>query len=227
MVMRSIRPTVLHVVERSTGAACEFDRAIDQAGFDVQHVETVYGAMARIARPETGLIDAVVVCVDGLEPSELQFFTFAGQRCPDLPLYIYGQSTDGSRTQRALALGARLQVAAQQLADILIAPPTDVAEAPEPEPASAPLSADVMVETSADTQVTDTKVPTPWEPASSQPKRTPPGSRRQETSEADRPSQAPSDAASDPLLTRQEIDALFSEPQAPQQAREAADNEPG
>ncbi len=112
-------PAVVHVVERPTEASAEFDRSIARVGLQPDVVETVYGAMARLARPGDVPVRAVLVCVDALEAAELEFFTLAARRYPDVPLYVYGQSVEGQRRQRALALGAQLEVTADRLGSAL------------------------------------------------------------------------------------------------------------
>ncbi|MBN1341882.1 MAG: hypothetical protein JXQ73_04340 [Phycisphaerae bacterium] len=115
------RLKVLHVVERSSSASSEYETAVAQAGFDVQRVDTVYAALAGLARPVDGAIHAVLVCVDDLDATELEFFTLVGREWPNLPLYIYGQAMDGHRRQRAMALGAQSESSAARVATILAA----------------------------------------------------------------------------------------------------------
>lgn len=123
-------PVVLHVVERPTEAASELDLGVAHAGFDVLRVDTVYGATARLARPNgQSVIKAVLVCADALEASELAFFALAAKRWPEIPVYVYGQSTDGARRQRALALGAASEVVAGRI-DVVLA---DLVEQAKPE----------------------------------------------------------------------------------------------
>jgi len=112
-------PSILHVVERPGGTSDDFDRAVCQAEFDVEHVETVYGAMARLVRPCGRPIAAVLVCLDGLEANELEFFTLAAQYAPGVPIYVYGRSADGQRRQRAVSLGADSEVTLSRITAIL------------------------------------------------------------------------------------------------------------
>jgi hypothetical protein len=116
---RPLLPIVLHVVERPTQASSDFDRAIAQAGFEAEWVDSVYAALARLLRPGDEPARAVLICIDTLEASELEFFTLAARRCPDVPLYIYGESVTGDRRQRALALGAQSELTAARVVDVL------------------------------------------------------------------------------------------------------------
>jgi len=253
------RPTLLHVVEQPTGASGDFDQACGQAGFDVEHVETVYGAMARLVRPKDHPVCAVIVCLDGLEPSELEFFTLAAKLAPTVPLYIYGEGPDGQRRHRALSLGARREVSADRIAEVLAAlgqdqpaegvePPTDVSDEAAVSVVEVERPAAPRVDTLEDRQefppVAETqeledveeahtmrpttrpehphrssRIPTPWEPVSNRPRRIPPegrptprhdvgGSGSDASSESHR-------GATEPLLSRQEVDALLKESPLP------------
>jgi hypothetical protein len=112
-------PTLLHVVERPTSVSDDFDRAVGNAGFNVKHIDTVYGALARVLRPAGNAPTAVIVCLDRLEAGELEFFTLAAKLAPSVPVYVYGRAPDGRRQQRALSLGARSEVSADHIATVL------------------------------------------------------------------------------------------------------------
>ncbi len=116
---RRTRPTVLHVVERPSAVSGKLDRAAERAAFDVEHVETVYSAMARLVRDGSAAARAVLVCVDSLDAPDLEFFALMGRHRPEIPVYIYGQSVDGHRRQRALALGARCAVSPADIETLL------------------------------------------------------------------------------------------------------------
>jgi len=223
------RPTILHVVEGPTEASSELDRAIAQAGFDVEHVETVYGAMARLVRPLNGPIRAVIVCVDALDAPDLEFFTLAARRRPNVPVYVHGQSVDPLRRQRALALGAQSEVSANHIATVLTALDTDRPVEVQERPVEAPVDvpppaasgpAAVAEEppvpsppetVESDDRVRDedaaepapgrtTKIPTPWEPAANGPRRIPPrANTRAEADEVNVDMPKSEDASAQPL----------------------------
>jgi hypothetical protein len=242
------RPSILHVVERSSEASADFDRAIDEAGFDLDYAETTYGAMARLVRPEGGPPQAVIVCVDCLDTPELEFFTLTARLYPNLPVYVYGRSADGLRRQRALALGARSEVTANRFAALLVDLVTtadedaavagrfksaDVATPSRQDPGTAdaaresepvlpyearkePVSEEHTSQASPPS--TAGRIPTPWHPASDRPRRIAPGERcppdplaEPRGTAADRPAPQRTQPLVEPLLSRQEMDALLSE----------------
>jgi len=209
---RPVNPTILHVVERPTDASTELDRAIARAGFDADRVETVYEAMARLVRPVSEMARAVVVCVDTLAAAELEFFTLAARRWPDVPLYIYGRSAEGHRRQRALALGARSEVTAAQMAALLgtlVQDRTTEVRVASPSARAEPPQAVEALPTGP------TSVPTPWRPASNRPQRTPPGTKGRLADDGDSKQASheakPHRPSTGPLLSPQEVDALLSE----------------
>lgn len=217
-----VNPTILHVVERPTDASTELDRAIVQAGFDADRVETVYEAMARLVRPINEMARAVIVCVDTLAAAELEFFTLAARRWPDVPLYIYGRSAEGHRQQRALALGARSEVTAARMAAVL----GTLAQDQIAEVRVAPPSAHAEPAEAVEAQPTGpTSVPTPWRPASNRPQRTPPGSkdRLADDGDSERASHEaePRRSSTGSLLSPQEVDALLSEDDVSEPSEEA------
>jgi hypothetical protein len=124
-------PTLLHVVERPTSVSDDLDRAAGQAGFEVEHIDTVYGALAQLVGPTGRTLTAVIVCLDGLEAAELEFFTLAARLAPNTPLYVYGRSAEGQRQQRAVSLGARSEVSADQMTSLLASLLQETAESVE------------------------------------------------------------------------------------------------
>lgn len=237
------RPTVIHVVERPKDASAEFDRAIAQAGCRAERVETVYGALARLVRPEDRPALAVIVCVDALAGPELEFFVLAAQRCPDVPVYVYGCTESGDRRQRACAIGAQSDVSAEHIATVLTelgrvrsgetapepqpAPPMPVTveeapaeETPEPateeEPTTVAEDATPAAPTTPAADRSGVGVPTPWQPAAGRPQRIPPGAK----------AGAGRRTPDEPLLTRQEVDALLSRPPSADKPGKASDDGP-
>lgn len=211
----STRAVVLHVAERLSKTTDDFDSAVDQAGYEVEHCETVYGALACLVRPAGRPISAVIVCLDSLEPSELEFFTLAAAHAPSIPVYVYGRSANGQRQQRAISCGAKSEITADHIAAVLAAVAQD-------RPAESS-GTDVRQGSTADVGRSpakgglahrSTRVPTPWQPAAGRPQRVPPGGRKaREQAIAGRSAKAggPHSAFGEPLVSRQEVDALLGE----------------
>jgi hypothetical protein len=219
--------TVLHVVERPTLLTGDFDAAVEKAGLQVERTETVYGAMARLVRQAGRPVAAVVVCLDGLEAAELEFFTLAARLAPATPLYIYGRSTNLQRQQRAISLGAESEVSADRLAALLstleknhstrVSPPRVAASVESIE--AVPVSEDGRVaaaeKAARGRDRMPSAVPTPWRPAANRPRRIPPGRG---------PLAGPNLSLTEPLLSRQEVDALLGKPVVPDDTGPSADD---
>lgn len=214
---RPVAPLVLHVVERPTDTSSEFDEALLQAGLDVKHDETVYGALARLVRPADNPIKAIVVCVDSLDAADLEFFTQVACHYPKLPVYIYGGRPDEHRRRQALALGAQAEVSVDRIITVLTAQPEDQRLEP---PAAASESIPEPARSSG--------VPTPWKPSSDRPQRIPPGGKPRSGGEHDQDDSppGPSTPARERLLSWQEVEALLSEPYLPEHTDEADDDRP-
>jgi len=90
----------------AVGKAAQVEQILDQAPMPPEIVHNVYHALVRLARDGDRQPGAAVVCVDDLDPGELEFFTILARRRGTPPVYVYGHERSLSKLGRAVELGA-------------------------------------------------------------------------------------------------------------------------
>ncbi len=149
--------SVLHVCTGPPQQVEAMDDTLRSASLDVISVGDVYRALARLCRNERNAFGGVVVCVNGLAPDDLEFFSIISRACPGLAVYVYGNDRSEWRMAKAIDLGARGATAQEVIRALTSAEPTgaiepkgDTATAPKPaEPAPAAESAPAVAVTPA------------------------------------------------------------------------------
>ena len=133
----SQQPIIFHIgsatgLSQSHGFADQIKTLLGTLRVNVQSFPDVYRGLAQICSDRSPDPQAVLVCVDDLVASELEFFSILARLRRDLPVYVYGQDRSKSRMARAMEFGATAE-ATESLLRALAASP-----APKPEPALAP-----------------------------------------------------------------------------------------
>jgi hypothetical protein len=227
---------VLHVCPPSQGSAKDITGAIADAGCAEVPCPDVYRALARLGGGSAGQFHAVVVCVDRLEASELEFFRLVGRHYPDVDVYVYGQPHTQTKADSAVESGAEAVVRADALAAVLCpavasqpaafradeAPQPQPVQEVEPEVASTAPAADVPeppVGTAAaeeeppaepaskPTKNRTTGARVPWLQYDDMPQRTPPNRTAPKPARPASPQPEPDQ----PLLSPEELDALIGD----------------
>ncbi len=89
----------------------------------------VYRGLARLCRKEQETSPwAVVVCVDGLGPTEMEFFSIVSRMCHDVDVYVYGGDHSTSRVAKAIELGASGEATEDVIRKLAAPPSTPVPE---------------------------------------------------------------------------------------------------
>ena len=133
----SQQPIIFHIgsatgLSQSHGFADQIKTLLGTLRVNVQSFPDVYRGLAQICSDRSPDPQAVLVCVDDLVASELEFFSILARLRRDLPVYVYGQDRSKSRMARAMEFGATAE-ATESLLRALAASP-----APKPEPALEP-----------------------------------------------------------------------------------------
>ncbi|MFQ6047756.1 MAG: hypothetical protein ACE5K7_00145 [Phycisphaerae bacterium] len=118
---RSEAPRLLHVAAAGGQISGQFDEAIRSAGAVVEQTDNVYSAMVRLVRGDGRQFKAVLVCLDLLAESELEFFELVRRRFESMPVYVYGGGIVGERLERRTELTGVVRVEPGQLRDELAA----------------------------------------------------------------------------------------------------------
>ncbi len=142
-IQQAARPAVLHLISSASQLGPQFDQVIAQAGALPEHTDNVYDALAgllRSDRPNQPV--ALLVCLDLVDQTEMEFFSLVRQHLPSLAVYLYSHAEDRSDLEQIAEQFAAQVVAPHQLAPLLEGriskpqPATAVLEAPEaPRPA--------------------------------------------------------------------------------------------
>jgi hypothetical protein len=85
-------------------------RALAEAGADVEIVGDVYRGLARWGSKSRSAFAAVVVDVDRLDASEMEFFDLATRYRWNVPTLVFARSAGSPKLQEALLRGARAAV---------------------------------------------------------------------------------------------------------------------
>lgn len=109
-------------------SADNFDDLLAAAPFQVDTCEDVYCGLARLCRGGDEAPYAAIVCVDGLGPTELEFFSIASRTSRGVGVYVYGAQRSTDRIAKAIELGAtgRATVEVIQSVTALAVPPIPV-----------------------------------------------------------------------------------------------------
>jgi hypothetical protein len=118
---------VLHIRPEapSSLSADNFDDLLAAAPFQADTCEDVYRGLARLCRGGDEAPCAAIVCVDGLGPAELEFFSIASRTFKGVDVYVYGTKRSTDRIAKAIELGATGPATAeviQSLAPLLVSP---------------------------------------------------------------------------------------------------------
>lgn len=118
-----IQTTLLHIgaigafeVEQMTERLCDLP-------VRVRDCSNVYQGLARLCIAGADLPGAVLVSVDAMDASELEFFRLVARMFPTLPVYVYGGTSSCARIDRAIELGARDRATDGVLAELCRARP--------------------------------------------------------------------------------------------------------
>lgn len=121
---------VLHVRSGPPHQVEAVDGYLAAASLDADVCGDVYRALARLCRNASNAPRAVIVCVDGLGPPELEFFSLLSRARPDLPVYVYGDQRSESRIAKAIGLGAQGRATEEVIRSISTREPAPPAPAP-------------------------------------------------------------------------------------------------
>ena len=99
---------VLHVRPCPGRSVCadDMDTSLKSAGLPVEICFDVYRGLAKACKDSGSSFRALVLCMDVLGSFELEFFTVIARARPKLPVYIYGETANGTRKAQALDSGA-------------------------------------------------------------------------------------------------------------------------
>lgn len=139
---------VLHIRTGPTAVIEEMQRALDDHYLSADACDDVYRAVARLGREPESKTKAVIVCLDGLAPIELEFIPLLRRLRPDIQLLVYSGNPQSTRKDTALDLGATglaTNAALQTLSmSIKQAPPNQTHPQPTattpPDPTTKPVS---------------------------------------------------------------------------------------
>ena len=98
---------MLHVPGTAGDSGPAMRQALDRCGAEVVEAAHLYSALAKLSRRRGFDIGVVLVCVDWLDPDEVEFFTIVARSHADLPVYVYGNGEDKHNVQLALRNGAK------------------------------------------------------------------------------------------------------------------------
>ena len=100
--------SMLHVRPFPGRSACadDMDTRLESVGLPVETCYDVYRGLAKACKDSGSSFRALILCMDVLGSFELEFFTVIARARPHLPVYIYGETAEGTRKARALESGA-------------------------------------------------------------------------------------------------------------------------
>ncbi len=100
-----IRRRVLHVAEAAGPFSAAVEQAVASADAELVTVPDVYRALAGLLRPPGEGYDAVVVCLDGMEVAEGEFFSLVARLPASISMMVYGRAGHPDLLAEALARG--------------------------------------------------------------------------------------------------------------------------
>lgn len=141
------QPIILHVgsakgLTQTHGFAGRIDTLLGTLRVNIHSCSDVYLGLARICSDRFPDPKAVLVCVDDLVASELEFFSILARLRRDLPVYVYGHDRSKSRMARAMEFGATAEATESLLRALAASPAPKPEPAPEPEPEPEPVVLD-------------------------------------------------------------------------------------
>ncbi len=131
----------------STGKIAALERLLTGSVRPVRIVTDVHHALLYLVRDGATAYPAAIVCVDEMEPAELEFFTLLSQQhhCP--PVHVYGHERSLAKLGRAIELGATGEATheiVQQLVRLETTPEVSVAIEDREPPAATMESASLV-----------------------------------------------------------------------------------
>ncbi len=227
---------VLHIRKEPVdfAPATEWDSALAAISVAVDTCGDVYRGLARLSRSGGCDPSAVLVCLHGVGPCELEFFSIMRRLRPDVGVFVYGDARSQDRIARAIELGATGRAGdglIEALSAARAAPPTRFTPVPaaedqtrsrlpaSAEPAGEPASRQPrrLSETETDDlpaspQTSPPPARVPWLRYSDGPARTGPSPDKSTdavvTASGHRKLRTPPD---EPLLTSEELNALLED----------------
>ena len=210
----SQQPIILHIGSATSptqthGFADRIKSLLETLQVNVYSCPDVYRGLARTCSDRSPAPQAVLVCVDDLVASELEFFSILARLRRDLPVYVYGHDRSKSRMARAMEFGATAE-ATESLLHALAASP-----GPQPEPVARDESVALEGEARNDRDPEATEsapVRVPWLRYTAAPGRKAPARDMGSVHRTDH--DGPGDTAAgscQPLLTEEELQALIGD----------------
>lgn len=89
-----------------SASAADMDDRLAQTKRVVESCENVYAGLARLCRGDRPAPGVLIVCIDGLAASEMEFFSLASQWRGAPDVYVYGDAHAASKLDEAVRLGA-------------------------------------------------------------------------------------------------------------------------
>ncbi len=214
------QPSVIHVAPIDTsGRTREVEEWLTATQAPTRSYGDVYRALPSILRGR--LVRVVVVCVDGLDAPEMEFFSILARLRHDVRVLVYASDPASPRISEALHRGAATLASRDVLHTLLGSP----ARKPDEElPSAAPVIGtpvpraifekppdEPLLEEPTDDEEVEQPARVPWRryehrPARAAPSPTSPPAPHEGVSE-----QPPIETGYEPLLTQAEIDALMSD----------------
>jgi len=93
-------------VSRAVGKTALLEEQLEQAAVQVDAIHDIYRALLRLLRDDEHRPRAALVCVDDLEPEDLEFFSILARRRGMPAVYVYGHERSMANLGRAVELGA-------------------------------------------------------------------------------------------------------------------------
>lgn len=139
----SQQPIIFHIgsatgPSQTHGFAGRIKTLLGTLGANVHSFPDVYRGLAKICSDRSPDPKAVIVCVDDLVASELEFFSILARLRRDLPVYVYGHDRSKSRMARAMEFGATAEATESLLRALAASPAPKPEPAPEPKPEPEP-----------------------------------------------------------------------------------------
>ncbi len=97
---------VLHICMESAPVVDPVAKRLTSDLCPVEHCGDVYAGLARLGRRDRATPAAVVVCVDGLGRSEMEFFRLVATMRARVSVYVYGSPRYAANVDDALSCGA-------------------------------------------------------------------------------------------------------------------------
>ena len=133
------RRRVVHVVEIVGSFARQLEDALTSDTTESVILPDVYRGLSFLGKTPRARVDAVVVCLNGLEAGDMEFIPLARRERPGVPIFVYGTA----RVTEAVAAGARHVTTADEiligLGREMVTPHQEPAESILPPPIQTPI----------------------------------------------------------------------------------------